>query len=60
MRKWWQIAAVFVVTFILLIGGGIIARYNDTWGFALMLAGLFIIWTWALWPDVINWFKKRK
>jgi hypothetical protein len=60
MRKWWQIAVIFVVTFTLLIGGGVLAGYNDILGFALMLTGLFIIWTWSLWPDIRNWFMSRK
>ena len=60
MRRLWVVVVVFAVTFILVIGGAVLTRINESWGFALMLTGIFIIWTWSLWRDVINWFRKRK
>jgi len=56
MRKWWLI----IVTFGMLIGGSILIHQDKiVLGSVLMLAGFLTIWTWALWPDIRNWFMNR-
>ncbi|OGM82195.1 hypothetical protein A2394_02470 [Candidatus Woesebacteria bacterium RIFOXYB1_FULL_42_36] len=56
MQKDWPV----VVMFASLIVGFILDRYGKTLsGLLIMVIGVVLIWIWALWPEIRNWFKNQ-